>query len=63
MSFMFPPKEGGSVGVSLLRWDSRRGVKSRVRKLTIEGSIFFDPKESGEIGEDQENPKKIFFPI
>jgi hypothetical protein len=38
-------------------------VKSVVRKLTFEGSIFFDPKESGEIGEDQENPKKIFFPI
>jgi len=34
-----------------------------VRKLTVGGSIFFDPKESGEIGEDQENPKKIFFPI
>jgi hypothetical protein len=52
MSFMFPPKGGGGVGVSLLRWAIRRGVKSRERKLTIEGSIFFDPKESGEIGED-----------
>lgn len=60
---MSPPKGRESVGVSLLRWAIRQSVKSVVRKLTVVGSIFFDPKESGEIGEDQENPKKIFFPI